>query len=856
MIRHNTCKAWCFCLLVVVLLTCLCSGAEFAGGAGAPDDPYQIATAAQLVSIGSDPNLLDQHFILVADIDLDPNLPGGRTFEQAVIAPNSGMGFESPFDYQRATPFTGAFDGNNRTIDHLTIRSGHFPESRHVGLFGRIGVHGVVRRLALANVSIRGATSGPGSERVGALAGHNIGTVEGCHVTCTLDGGSDGLWIGGVVGYNEGRISDCDVTGYVSRSQTAGGLVGYNTGMIIRCSAAVGVRGETRGSELGGLVGRNEGRIAFGRASGNVSGPEDSMCLGGLVGAHEEGGITHSCAQGDVSAGEGSHTLGGLVGWNLFAGITGCYATGQVSAGAGSQMLGGLVGDNLAANVTNCWASGPVLTTGGSRDVGGLVGVNAGSIANCYALGHVSAEPDSQDIGALAGRSLFPVINCFWNTENSGQSTSAGGAGLTTTQMQDPRTYLEAGWDLAGEHVNGTSELWQMPRAGGYPELTVFSGRYVPPILKGVGTLADPYQVATAEDLGAVCHHDPSACYELAADLNLAGTVWTTAPVGDFAGSFHGAGRKITQLTIRGGGFVGLFACLGDSALVDDLGIEDVDIVSASCAGCIGALAGFNRGDIRNCRASGSITGGDYCGTTGGLVGRDHEGQMSNCSVDVHVSVGKRGAAVGGLLGATWRGAIRQCSATGAVACGDEGSSLGGFLGSSSGGRIEQCYATGSVSCGRATRSIGGLVGHNRGDNTTLTLVPGAISESYATGRVPTEQTSEFVGGLVGQNGSGDYAGQVLPGTITACYATGAAGSAIERTGGLIGWNMSGDVHNAYFLSMSNSAGTGNTRGKPLTDGQMKQRASFVGWNFADSWGICEGQGYPFLRWQNVRCEP
>ena len=61
---------------------------HFAGGTGEPNDPYQIATAEQLISIGSDPNLLDKHFILLNDIDLDPNLPGGRVFTQAVIAPS------------------------------------------------------------------------------------------------------------------------------------------------------------------------------------------------------------------------------------------------------------------------------------------------------------------------------------------------------------------------------------------------------------------------------------------------------------------------------------------------------------------------------------------------------------------------------------------------------------------------------------------------------------------------------------------------------------------------------------------------------------------------------------------------
>jgi len=53
---------------------------NYAGGTGEPNNPYQIATGEQLISIGSDPNLLDRHFVLLDDIDLDPSLPGGRIF--------------------------------------------------------------------------------------------------------------------------------------------------------------------------------------------------------------------------------------------------------------------------------------------------------------------------------------------------------------------------------------------------------------------------------------------------------------------------------------------------------------------------------------------------------------------------------------------------------------------------------------------------------------------------------------------------------------------------------------------------------------------------------------------------------
>jgi|GEM_PF-6723146 len=51
--------AWLGSLLATCgILSPLLRAYTFAGGTGDANDPYRIATAAQLISIGSDPNLL------------------------------------------------------------------------------------------------------------------------------------------------------------------------------------------------------------------------------------------------------------------------------------------------------------------------------------------------------------------------------------------------------------------------------------------------------------------------------------------------------------------------------------------------------------------------------------------------------------------------------------------------------------------------------------------------------------------------------------------------------------------------------------------------------------------------------
>ena len=168
-------KVWCFCALLILLVTWAASdAADFAGGTGEPNDPYQIATAEQLILIGSDPNLLDKHFVLVNHIDLDPNLPGRHVFTRAVIA--GQVDATSQF---LGAAFTGCFDGSSYRIRNLTINSNG---ANSLGLFGYIGRDGRVYDLDLENALIIG-----GSE-IGGLAGYNLGSVTHCKASVSVSG--------------------------------------------------------------------------------------------------------------------------------------------------------------------------------------------------------------------------------------------------------------------------------------------------------------------------------------------------------------------------------------------------------------------------------------------------------------------------------------------------------------------------------------------------------------------------------------------------------------------------------------------------------------------------------------------
>ncbi len=81
------------------------------------------------------------------DRALDPNLPGRKVFDKAVIAPDT----DPPDKYSRfqGISFTGVFDGNGHTIWYLTITGKYY-----VGLFGRLESGAEVKDLGVIDVNI------------------------------------------------------------------------------------------------------------------------------------------------------------------------------------------------------------------------------------------------------------------------------------------------------------------------------------------------------------------------------------------------------------------------------------------------------------------------------------------------------------------------------------------------------------------------------------------------------------------------------------------------------------------------------------------------------------------------------
>jgi hypothetical protein len=742
--------------LIAVCLITFPVQAKYSGGSGTAADPYQIATAADLIALGETPADYDKHFILTADIDLDPNLPGRKVFDRAVIAPDvndTQGGFQG-------TSFTGVFDGKGRTISRLTIKGGWA-----LGLFGQLVDTAEVRDLGVVDVNITGS-----GDCVGGLAGSNSGTVTYCHSTGVVSGVYS---LGGLVGCSSGTVTQCYATGAVSGVGVVGGLVGSNDRNVTACYSTGAVSGV---GGVGGLAGYNQGAVTRCHSTGVVSGRD---YVGGLVGSNGE-----------------SDKPDGIV--------TQCYSTGAVK-GSG-QSVGGLVGDN-EGTVTQCYSTGAVSA---GAFVGGLVGSNGRAVTQCYSTGAVKGS--GQSVGGLVGAAddANNVSGCFWDTQTSGQTTSAGGTGETTTQMRNMQTYLDAGWDFVGETWNGTSEIWQMAKGGGYPVLGILEG-YTPPQLQGRGTAEEPYLIRDAMGLGAMVYYDPYAHYRLAAPLDLSGIRWGTAVIPWFGGTFDGNHLTILGLTIQGGSYLGLFGRLANGAEIKDLGVVDVNITgSGNYVG--GLVGGIGSVTMTRCYSAGTVRGGDCVGGLVGLNGR--------VTTD-----GTRGG-----------GTITECYSTGAIS--GTGWGVGGLVGSN-GGHLTQCYSAGAVS---GNSRVGGLVGDN----------DRAVTQCYSTGAV--NGTGWSVGGLVGYN----------QGTVTECYSESPV-SGIDHVGGLVAWNNLGPLGprgyvSASFWDTQTSGQAESADGTGKTTAQMQTAKTFLdaGWDFVgetkngteDIWWILEGKDYPRLWWE------
>ena len=254
---------------------------------------------------------------------------------------------------------------------------------------------------------------------------------------------------------------------YIYRpSQNNIGLFGFVENSEINNLGVVDVN-ITGKSSVGGIIGRSlENIMSYSFSKGRIIG---DASVGGLIGVSGDTEILYSFADIYVS---GSFYLGGLIG-DAANGPNGvidnCYSKGVIDASSLTSFYssGGLVGI-LAGELYNSYSEVDIIDVINALVfAGGLIGSTTDDmgdiyISNVYSFGAISGTGTlSGLIGEYWDPILVHTINSYWNTETSGQATSAGGEGKTTEEMKQRSTYV--GWDF--------DTVWQIQEGVTYPYL-------------------------------------------------------------------------------------------------------------------------------------------------------------------------------------------------------------------------------------------------------------------------------------------------------------------------------------------------------------------------------------------------
>ena len=278
----------------------------FSGGEGTSDNPYQIATLADLRSLSENPGYWtnSKYFIQTADIDAtETNTWNVGDHDGNAETATVPMGF-SCIGTSTAGSFNGKYDGQGHVVSNLYINR---PATNYVGLFGYINVStATIRNLGLTNINVIG------HERVGALVGwNNTGIITNTYSTGIVKGSTT---VGGLVGMNNyGRISNSYSSATTEGNDGVGGLSGQTwAGSVVNSYAIGSVKGDVHVGGLMGYFGGSNAKIDKCYSAGVVTGNPGSTNVGGLVGTNYTGtpGVATSSYWDHQTSGQATSVVG------------------------------------------------------------------------------------------------------------------------------------------------------------------------------------------------------------------------------------------------------------------------------------------------------------------------------------------------------------------------------------------------------------------------------------------------------------------------------------------------------------------------------------------------------------------
>ena len=588
---------------------------------------------------------------LMDDITINSNvLNNGELNTGANFTPWTPIGTE-------AQPFTGTFDGNNKTISGLYFNDSGKDD---VGLFGCVGTNGTVKNVTLADSYVSGNNS------VGGICGmNNGGTVEGCRNSGKVSGKG---YVGGVCGYNKGSTLEKS----------------YNTGDV-----------SGTGDSVGGVCGYNEGTLQECYNNGDVSGTMNRV--GGVCGENASGTVKGCYTTGKVT---GNDPVGSVCGWNGGGTVEKCYYLAGTSAKA--------VGDGNEG--VNCASKTELQFQNG--DVAFLLQKD---------LGEGSAQVWGQKLGAddypvLSSNPAYKVYQTATDSPCKGYSNTPNqkfehqydinGVCSNCGEWEAARE-VDGYYQITNQGqlrwfanlINTTSSSETKLNARLMNDITMDSTEWTP-----IGKESQPFTGTFDGDshtiTGLKCT-DTSAYY-----VGLVG---------------YASGAAIQNVTVKdsalnGKSYIGAVCgrivngtitnCHAVKTTIGELGHNNYP---QYCGGIVGEPAVRNDGTcvVTDCTNSGTVSG---LFDLGGIAGQVDHATVQRC-FNTGIVTGSN-SEIGGIAGRVAYATVQRCFNSGAVTGGWP--SIGGIAGKADGATVQDCGNTGAVKRTNNSNECGGIVGQGK----------------------------------------------------------------------------------------------------------------------------------------------
>jgi hypothetical protein len=324
-------------------------------------------------------------------------------------------------------------------------------------------------------------------------------------------------------------------------------------------------------------------------------------------------------------------------------------------------------------------------------------------------------------------------------------------------------------------------------------------------------------EIYTAQDLYDIRNDMFGVTYKLMNDIDLSGFndgEWV--PIGDgtvpFSGTFDGQGYEIQNLKVTGNlyRYTGLFGYVYEGT-IKNVGITDTNINSRHNESFVKSYAG-------------------------GIIGVAYDALIENCYNTGSIIFSSFGPDAGGIAGMSVSSIFLNCYNTGDVqASSYYPAHAGGIVGNSL-STVENCYNLGNITAMSVSGDsyAGGIIG-SFALATASSPYSLRVENCYNAGQTsamiidPADDTNviqKATGGIIG-NYTYSSASPASPLTITNCYYINDDSQSIGKS--------TGDIIINNVLS--------------LTGAQMKQQASFVGFDFDSVWAISRtvNNGYPYF---------